>query len=223
MSKREAPAGESPESPKKVVKVKTETGEEEINVKAISVEVAVAVLSNLPLHIEEGCTLSDKEKACAIKCAKLALLEKDGQKARSQYIRQELVEALGGDWVCFVGGYGGMSLEVPHIKFRYGEDSICIMKSDFPGNSPVTVAHCDMEDSLKEDALRTIKNGFFLHKSKLSEVARHITEEFEARHGKYWRCCIYGPDGYSFGYHATKFLIKCTRGNLTIQLFKCPR
>jgi len=222
MSKREAPAGESPESPKKVVKVKTETGEEEINVKAISVEVAVAVLSNLPLHIEEGCTLSDKEKACAIKCAKLALLEKDGQKARSQYIRQELVEALGGDWVCIVGGYGGMSLEVPHIKFRYGEDSILIMKSDFPGDFPLSVAECKMEANMKEDALRTIKTAFLLHKDKF-EVAKHIKKEFDAKYEEHWHCCISGPDGSAYYTAISKSLFRCTLGKFTVNLFKSPK
>jgi len=218
MAKRKEPAGESPESANKVVKVKTEKGEEEINVGAMSVEVAVAVLSNLPLHIQD-CTLSDKEKACAIKCAKLALLEKDGQQARSQHIRQELVEMLGGSWMCIIGGYGGMSLEGPHLKFRYGEDSILILKSDFPGNLPLKVVECDMEDNIKEDAIRTIKTAFLLHKSTY-DVAKHICKEFDARHKKHWGCCIGGND--ADWYFAYRSYLCCTRGELWISLFRSP-
>jgi len=219
MLKRETPAGESSESPNKVVKVKTEKGEEEINVGAMSVEVALAVLSNLPLHIKEGCTLSNKEKACAIKCAKLALLEKDGQQARSQYIRQELVETIGGEWVCIVGGFGGMSLENPHIEFKYGEDSILIMKSDSPVDLPIKIVDCKMEDSMKTDAIHAIKTAFLIHKRKL-DIAKHIRREFDTRYKKYWACCIYGPDGSSSFKHKKKCLIICCRGQLNIALFK---
>jgi len=218
MSKRNVPAGEYSESRNKVVKVKTEDGEEEINVGAMSVEVAVAVLSNLPLHIQD-CTLSDKEKACAIKCAKLALLEKDGQQARSQYIRQELVEMLGGDWMCIVGGYGGMSLEGPHLKFRYGQDSIFIMKQGLAADLSVNVIECVMEDSKEKDAILTIKSACVLFKTNL-EIAGHVKKEFDTKYGKSWTCSVSGPDGFAAVAYSRGNYMKCTCGQVVIRLFK---
>jgi len=219
MSKRKTPAGESPESPNKVAKVKTEDGTEVINVGAMSVENAISVLSNLPLHIEEGCTLSAKEKEYGVLCSKWALMEKDGKQARSQYIRQKMVDILGGDWACIIGECCGMAFEAPHMKFKLGEDVILIVKSDFMLDLPLEDVECHLEDSMKEDAIRTIRVAFLLHKDK-DDVANHVTEEFEARHKKFWNCCIFGSEGGSSVTYRNKLYFRCTRGKLTIELFK---
>jgi len=184
----------------------------------ISVETAVAVLSNLSLSVQD-CTISDEEKACAFKCAKLSLLEKDGHQARSEYISREMGELLGGDWSCVVGGYGGVSSKSPHIKFRYGEDPIWIMKSDFVTDLPVHVYKCEMEEDMKEDAIWTIKSAFLLHRDR-DEVAYHITKEFDMKHKKYWACCICGPEGGSAIGFAEDCFICCKRGELRIELYK---
>jgi len=205
----------------KRARVKDEIEEQDKTKEAdlISVETAVAVLSNLPLSVQD-CTLSDKEKAYAIKCAKLSLLEKDGQQARSEYIRREMEEMLGGDWSCVVGGYGGGSSGAPHIKFRYGEHPIWVMKNDLAAHVPLIVKRCDMEEDMEQDAIRTIQYALNVYKEDMDRAATYISKEFNARHKKCWGCFIAGPDGGSHFEFVSDGYMWCTRGELTIELFK---
>jgi len=220
MTKRGLEDGNSPSSSAKTVKVKTEDGAGEAQIDAMSEKTALAIVGQLRQDVRD-CTVNDKEKAYAIKFAKLALLERDGPQARSEYVCKEMKEIFECDWICMIGeenGFAGSSSEEPRVRLKLGENVFLIIKNDIPKDLPMEVGQCEMDDAMKSHALKTIKIAFLALKSK-SEIAAHVSNEFMAKYGGVWQCFIRGPNGgakmISVGY-----AIQCVRGEYVITLFR---
>lgn len=222
MAKRAIPGEESPHSSAKAVKVETDGGCGEID--SMSEKRALGIVSNLRCDVRD-CTLSQEEKVFAIKFAKWALLDREGPKARLEYVRAEMTEKFKCDWTCTVGeenGFVESSSKEPRIQLKLGGVMFLIMKDNTPRDVPVEARRCDMDDDAKEVAIRTIKTAFFLHK-KPYDVAKHIARKFNGKYGKYWSCAIYGPGGGWWGTCEADDYILCTRGELSIELTRSSK
>jgi len=196
MVKRGLEDGESPSSLAKTAKVKTEDGVGEVQIDAMSEKTALAIVGQLRQDIRD-CTVNDKEKAYAAKFAKLALLERVGPQARSDYVCKEMKEIFKCDWVCMIGeenGFVGSSSDEPRILLKLGGNTFLIIKNDFPKDLPMNAPHCTMDEDMKSHALKTIKFAFLTLESK-GEIATHARNEMAAKYGGTWQCSIHGLDG----------------------------
>lgn len=80
--------------------------------------------------------------------------------------------------------------------------------------------HSDMDEEMRELALKIITTACEIHEQNFELAAKMIKEKLDEYSGKFWHVCV----GESFGYeitHDTEKLIYLFFGNIGIVVWKC--
>jgi len=223
----EKPSGKPKEKPMypnldKPAKRKSEKKEAPKEDTALTTQKALAMVGSIPVNVLE-CSLSDKEKAYAIKLAKWSLIEATRNQDRAEFIRGGLHDIFELEWSCFFGREPGHSAsKQEHITFTLGEDTVIATK--IGSDLEARVVDSTMDEEMKEHAIKVCKLAL-MDKRKTTDFhkARYIKKDFDKRYGTHWNCSL-GTDSHTCcNYDKKKNYIWLQIGLTSITIFKTPK